>query len=68
MQDIFFSDQKHGWAVGDEGAVLYTPDAGESWIKVDVPVPARFMNVVFLNDRAGWAVGLSGVVLRYQFK
>jgi photosystem II stability/assembly factor-like uncharacterized protein len=66
MQDIFFSDQKHGWAVGDEGAVLYTPDAGESWIKVDVPVPARFMNVVFLNDRAGWAVGLSGVVLKYE--
>ncbi|HJZ68506.1 MAG TPA: YCF48-related protein [Blastocatellia bacterium] len=68
MQDIFFTDQKHGWAVGDEGAVLYTPDAGESWIKVDVPVPARFMNVVFLNNRTGWAVGLSGVVLKYEAK
>jgi len=57
-----------GEVVGDEGAILYTPDAGESWIDVGAPMPARMMNVVFLNDHTGWAVGLSGVVLKYEAK
>ena len=66
MHDIFFSSRDRGWAVGDQGAILYTPDAGETWIDIGAPVPARFMDVVFLNDRTGWAVGLSGVVLKYE--
>ena len=66
MHDVFFTDRSHGWVVGDEGAILYTPDAGESWIDVGAPLPARLMNVVFLNGRTGWAVGLSGVVLKYE--
>lgn len=68
MHDVFFTDRSHGWVVGDEGAILYTPDSGESWIDVGAPVPARLMNLVFLNDRTGWAVGLSGVLLKYEAK
>ncbi|MFY9571440.1 MAG: YCF48-related protein [Blastocatellia bacterium] len=68
MHDIVFNDRTHGWAVGDEGAILYTPDAGESWIDIGAPVPARLMNVVFVNSRVGWTVGLSGVVLKYEAK
>jgi hypothetical protein len=66
MHDVFFIDRSHGWVVGDEGAILYTSDAGESWIDVGAPLPARLMNVVFLNGHTGWTVGLSGVVLKYE--
>jgi photosystem II stability/assembly factor-like uncharacterized protein len=68
MHDVFFTDRSHGWVVGDEGAILYTPDGGESWIDVGAPMPARMMNVVFLNNHTGWAVGLSGVVLKFEPK
>ena len=53
MNDIFLTDRNQGWAVGEQGAILYTPDAGKTWIDVGAPVPARFMDVVFVNDRAG---------------
>lgn len=66
MNDIFFTGRNRGWAVGEQGAILYTPDAGESWIDVSAPVPARFMDVVFVTDRTGYAVGLAGAVVKYQ--
>ena len=66
MNDIFFTDRKHGWAVGEQGAILYTPDAGASWLDVGAPVPARFMDVVFVGERTGFAVGLAGAVLKYE--
>lgn len=66
MNDIFFTDRKNGWAVGEQGAILFTPDAGESWLDVGSPVPARFMDVVFVGERTGFAVGLAGAVLKYE--
>jgi len=66
MNDIFFTDRNHGWAVGEEGAILYTPDAGESWIDVGAPVPARFLDVVFIGERTGFVAGLSGALLKYE--
>ncbi|HTG16103.1 MAG TPA: YCF48-related protein, partial [Blastocatellia bacterium] len=66
MNDIFFTDRNHGWAVGEQGAVLYTPDAGDSWIDVGAPVPGRFVDVVFINNRTGFVVGLAGAVLKYE--
>jgi len=39
----------HGWVVGEEGAILYTPDAGESWINVGHRFPGKLRNVVFVT-------------------
>lgn len=30
---VYFSDAQHGWAVGHDGIVIHTKDAGETWIK-----------------------------------
>lgn len=30
---VYFSDAQHGWAVGHDGIVINTKDAGETWIK-----------------------------------
>jgi len=66
MRDIFFTDRNHGWAVGDDGAIIYTSDGGDEWIIVSAPIPAKLTDVLFLNNRAGWAVGLGGAVLKYE--
>ena len=28
LEDIFFLDDKHGWAVGENGLILYTSNGG----------------------------------------
>jgi photosystem II stability/assembly factor-like uncharacterized protein len=66
MRDVFFLDRNRGWVVGEDGATLYTPDAGESWISVPAPIPARLMDVSFVDGRIGWAAGLSGAVLKLE--
>ncbi|WP_051221888.1 WD40/YVTN/BNR-like repeat-containing protein [Neptunomonas japonica] len=30
---VFFSDAQHGWAVGHDGVLIHTKDAGETWVK-----------------------------------
>lgn len=32
LNGIFFSDEQHGWAVGELGSVLATSDGGKNWI------------------------------------
>ena len=65
MRDIFFMDKDHGWAVGDNGAILYTPNGGENWIDKSAELPAQLIDVVFVNNRAGWAIGMGGAALRF---
>ena len=31
LEDIFFLDASMGWAVGENGVILYTTDGGETW-------------------------------------
>ncbi|WP_437194416.1 YCF48-related protein [Planctomicrobium sp. SH527] len=63
------------WAVGDQGVIWRSKDAGETWQFLALPNEVRaysFRSVCFLTDRVGWIVGgtvrpvggaLQGVVL-----
>ena len=35
LQDILFSDADHGYAVGEQGVVIYTDDAGHHWSELE---------------------------------
>lgn len=59
-----FVDDKHGWIVGAEGAILYTFDAGRSWNKQNSGTKAMLYHIDFRGDKNGWAVGEKGTVLR----
>jgi photosystem II stability/assembly factor-like uncharacterized protein len=50
-------------AVGQRGHVLYSDDAGRTWIQAKVPVSADLVAVTFPTPSQGWAVGHDGVVL-----
>ena len=54
LNDIFFLDPLHGWAVG-ELVVLRTVDGGESWIEQSCPWIGN--KVVFRDRLHGWAAG-----------
>ena len=50
-------------AVGERGHILYSDDAGESWVQAQVPTLAMLTRVFFITDQRGWAVGHDGNVL-----
>ena len=60
---IDFVDDKHGWIVGANGAILHTEDAGESWTKQNSETKVTLYHVDFRNQKQGWAVGEKGTIL-----
>lgn len=62
LRDIVFSDSMRGWAVGEEGTILSTPDGGKTWVpqgfvatSADLPIPKEI--VIFSISLAG-AMGI----------
>jgi photosystem II stability/assembly factor-like uncharacterized protein len=64
--DVLFLDSNHGWIVGLETPVAFTPNGGASWYSQQVPdeMDRRVMAVDFVNLTHGWAVGHGGYILR----
>jgi photosystem II stability/assembly factor-like uncharacterized protein len=60
---IDFVDDKHGWIVGANGAILATEDAGETWTKQNSETKVTLYHVDFRNQKQGWAVGEKGTIL-----
>jgi len=64
LEDIYFADAQHGWAVGWIGAVLRTTDGGEKWEQVNQKAASWSLSAVyFRNVNEGWAVGFGGQVI-----
>jgi photosystem II stability/assembly factor-like uncharacterized protein len=64
LNDVFFDqDGRRGWAVGDGGAILATPDAGEHWTRQDSHTLFNLNAVWFTDAGNGWAVGNSGMAV-----
>ena len=64
LNDVYFDkDGRHGWAVGDGGAILATPDAGEHWTRQDSHTLFNLNAVWFTDASNGWAVGNSGMAV-----
>ncbi len=57
LRAVHFIDAKEGWAVGDEGVVLHTIDAGRTWQPQASGTRASLRSVHFHDDNHGWAAG-----------
>ena len=64
--DVLFLDRNHGWIVGLEIPVAFTPTGGANWYDQHVPdeMDRRVIAVDFVNLTHGWAVGHGGYILR----
>ena len=60
---VSFADERRGWAVGERGLVLQTPNGGRSWFRQESNVSANLLDVKFLDGRTGWAVGAQGTII-----
>jgi photosystem II stability/assembly factor-like uncharacterized protein len=51
-------------AGGQEGVIIYSDDAGQSWTQAQVPVSATITDIAFASPLVGWATGSFGVILK----
>lgn len=57
LMDVFFTDDLHGWAVGEKGTIVYTSDGGES-LEIQISGTTLTLRSVFFTDpQTGWVVG-----------
>ncbi len=59
---ISFPDDRHGWAVGHDGVILATADAGETWKRQDpgTDLETSYLDVLFVSSQRGFAAGAYG--------
>jgi photosystem II stability/assembly factor-like uncharacterized protein len=60
---IYFTDQKHGWVIGNSGKVFRTTDGGENWQLRVTGSTQDFHCVAFIDDHNGWIGGKGNTIL-----
>ena len=64
LAGVSFVDANHGWAVGADGTILVTADAGASWsAQTSGTSFFSLSGVSFVDANHGWAVGSAGTIL-----
>lgn len=66
LTSVTFADERHGWAVGHDGVIIATSDAGNTWTlqHQDLQNDRPLLSVHFSDLKHGMAVGLFGAALR----
>lgn len=64
LQDIYFVNPDHGWAVGNNGTILKI--VGGVVTKEVSPTTAALNAVYFVDENNGWAISNSNQILRYS--
>jgi photosystem II stability/assembly factor-like uncharacterized protein len=61
LRDVQFVDARHGWAVGDRGAIWRTEDGGLSWQLQPSGTVCSLRGVWFVDEKNGWVAGGQGL-------
>ena len=64
LEAIWFTDKKHGWAVGETGTIVVTANGGETWNVQESGTRRGLFGLHFLSEKEGWAVGEDGLILK----
>ena len=63
LTDLHFFDEKHGWAVGQNGLIANTTN-GKDWeLQVSKVPGVALTNINFVNEKVGYAVGENETIL-----
>lgn len=63
LYGVHLVDETTGWAVGTNGTILKTSDAGASWTAQASGTTATLYDVHFVDRLRGWVVGAGGTIL-----
>jgi photosystem II stability/assembly factor-like uncharacterized protein len=64
LYSVFFPDSNTGYAVGWNGAMVKTVDAGSSWTTLTSGTSQALLSVYFTSTTTGYAVGNGGLILK----
>ena len=64
LQDILFVNDQEGYAVGEGGLVIYTPDGGNHWEEFDRFTSATLLAITACPNGDLLVCGDGGVVYR----
>lgn len=64
LNRLRFIDDERGWAVGHDGTILETRDAGQSWrmLHSDTSWGKPFYDILFLNEQTGFVIGANSAL------
>ncbi len=61
LTSVVFIDSLNGWAAGDSGIIIHTPDGGTNWETQYYNDSLNIVNLCFLSDRYGFASAVSNM-------
>lgn len=61
LNSVYFLDSKRGWIGGDEGLVLYTADAGQTWQTQTLNVTSAVNDIYFRDKENGFLLSGSHI-------
>jgi photosystem II stability/assembly factor-like uncharacterized protein len=56
LHDITFIDRNNGYAVGSDGTIIHTTDAGMNWSVQQSGTTVSLQSVFFIDENNGWTV------------
>lgn len=68
LYDILFTDAQNGYAVGENGLVIYSDDGGDHWMEMDRFTGDALYSVALCPDKSLLICGENGVLYRLQKK
>jgi photosystem II stability/assembly factor-like uncharacterized protein len=57
LNDVYFTNNQTGWAVGDNGTIVNTTDDGQTWNSQTSGTSENLLSVFFIDATKGCAVG-----------
>jgi photosystem II stability/assembly factor-like uncharacterized protein len=57
LRRVAFTDDLHGFAVGDQGSMIKTSDAGINWTPVNLGLESNLAGLAFVNEQIGFFAG-----------
>jgi photosystem II stability/assembly factor-like uncharacterized protein len=64
IKDSYFFNSHTGFIVGDDGNIVKTEDAGQSWTNIYSGVVEDLWDIEFINSETGFVVGDFGRILK----
>jgi hypothetical protein len=62
LLSVSFTDELHGWAVGDNGVLLRTTNGGANWVQETSGTTTPLYGIDMKSGNQGWTVGEYGAI------
>lgn len=57
LRKVSFTDDLHGWVVGNAGTIAVTKDGGHRWDAQYCPIQSDIIDIHMVTTKVGWALG-----------